>query len=95
MVSDRGNASCLDARTGKQHWQERVGDAYSASPFYADGKVYFQSEDGQTTVVKADRKFEVLARSKLGERTFACYAVADSAIFLRTEKHLYRIQEMK
>lgn len=91
-VSDRGLASCVDAKTGKVHWQERVAEAYSASPFHSDGKIYFQSEDGQTTVVRAGTKFEVLASSKLGERTFASYAVADGAIYLRTETQLYRIQ---
>lgn len=92
MVSDRGLASCIDAKTGKIHWQERVGNAYSASPFYADGKVYFQSEDGMTHVVKASTTFELLATNKLGEKTFASYAVADGAIYLRTETQLYRIQ---
>lgn len=92
MVSDRGIASCMDAKSGKVHWQERVGNAYSASPFYADGKVYLQSEDGITTVVRASTKFETLATSKLGERTFASYAVTDGAIYLRTETQLYRIQ---
>lgn len=93
MVSDKGFASCLDARTGKQHWDERAGGVdFSASPFYGDGKVYFQSEDGVTTVVRASAKHEVLATNRLEGRTFASYAAADSAIFLRTEKNLYRIQ---
>lgn len=93
LVSDRGVASCVDARTGKIHWQERAADAYSASPFYADGKIYLQSEDGITTVLKAGTKFESLAESKVGERTFASYAVADGAIYLRTETQLYRLQQ--
>jgi outer membrane protein assembly factor BamB len=92
MVSDGGLASCLDARTGKAHWQERVPGGYSASPFYADGKIYLQSEEGVTTVLRAGTKFEVLANSDLKERTFASYAAADGAIFLRTETQLYRIQ---
>lgn len=92
MVSDGGLASCLDAKTGKVHWQERVAGKYSASPSYADGKIYLQSEDGITTVLRAGTKFDVLATSKLGERTFASYAIADSAIYLRTETQLYRIQ---
>ena len=50
MVSDTGVASCLDARTGKVQWQQRVGGNYSASPLYADGKVYFQAEDGTAVV---------------------------------------------
>jgi outer membrane protein assembly factor BamB len=93
VVSDKGTASCLDARTGKVHWQARVGEQFSASPLYADGRIYFQSEDGVTTVVRAGTKFEQLAQSQLGEKTLASYAVADGAIYLRTEKHLYRLQE--
>jgi outer membrane protein assembly factor BamB len=92
MVSDGGLASCLDARTGKFHWSERVGGGFSASPFYADGKIYLQSEQGVTTVLNAGTTYESLAASKLGERTFACYAVADGAIYLRTESKLYRFQ---
>jgi outer membrane protein assembly factor BamB len=91
-VSDRGLASCLDAKTGKVHWQQNVGRAFSASPSFADGKIYFQSEEGKTTVVRAAKKFEVLATSEVGERTFASYAFADGAIYLRTETLLYRIQ---
>jgi outer membrane protein assembly factor BamB len=93
VVSDRGIASCLDARTGKVHWQERIGGDYSASPLYASGKVYFQSEDGTGVVVKAGKTFELVGKNPLGERTLASYAVADGALFIRTDKHLYRFQE--
>jgi outer membrane protein assembly factor BamB len=93
VVSDRGLASCYDAKEGTERWSQRIGGNYSASPTYCDGKVYFQSEDGDTVVVKAGTKFERLGQSKLGERTFASFAVADGALFLRGEKHLYRIEE--
>ncbi|MBL8799993.1 MAG: PQQ-like beta-propeller repeat protein [Planctomycetia bacterium] len=92
LVSDLGIASCLDARTGKLHWQQRLGGAHSASPMHADGKIYFLSEEGVGTVVKAGTTFESLARNPLKERTLASYAAADGALFIRTEKHLYRIQ---
>jgi outer membrane protein assembly factor BamB len=91
MVSDAGMASCLDARTGEVHWQERLGGTYSASPLYADGKLYFLSEQGTTVVLAAGKKFKVLARNVLDERSLASPAAADGALFLRTEKHLYRI----
>lgn len=93
MVSDAGIASCLDARTGQVHWQERLDGNFSASPLLADGKIYFQSEQGVGTVLRAGKKFEVLAKNDMNEATLASYAVADGALFLRTEKHLYRIQE--
>src|SRR5262249_41174434 len=92
LVSDNGTASCLDARTGKEHWQKRIGTAFSASPLYADGKIYFQSEDGVGTVVKPGKQFDQLARNALGERTLASVAAIDAARFLRTDQPLYRIQ---
>ncbi len=93
VVSDRGIASCLDARTGKVHWQERIGGNFSASPLHADGKIYLQSEEGVTTILRAGTKFERLGQNDIQERTFASYAVADGAIYLRTETQLYRIQK--
>lgn len=92
MVSDRGVAVCLDAKTGDQHWQERVGGNYSASPILADGKLFLQSEDGPAVVLKPGKTFEQLADTGFPERTLASYAVGDSALFIRTEKHLYRVQ---
>ena len=93
MVSDGGIASCLDAKTGKAHWERRLGGNYSASPILADGHVYFLSEDGVGTVIKAGRKFQQVARNTLEERTLASYAAADGALFIRTETQLYRIEE--
>ena len=93
MVSDAGIASCLDARTGKQIWQERLGGNYSASPVVSRGLIYFQSEDGVTKVVRASPAFEVVATSSLAERTLASFAARDGALFLRGDKHLYRIEQ--
>ena len=94
LVADSGMASCLDARTGQLHWQERIGGNCSASPVYADGRIYIQNEEGVGTVIKAGKQFEKLATNSLQERTLASYAVGDDALFIRTELHLYRIQEL-
>jgi outer membrane protein assembly factor BamB len=91
MVSDNGIASCVDAKTGKVHWSERIGGGYSASPVFTEGRVYFQNEEGTGVVVKAGKQFEKLAQNSLGERTLASYAVTDGALFIRSDKHLYRI----
>ena len=92
MVSDRGVASCFDAATGKEHWRERLGGNYSASPLVADGLVYFLSEDGKGTVVKAGKTFQQVAVNELGERTLASYAVGGGDLFIRSAEHLYRFQ---
>ena len=92
FVSDAGIASCVDAKTGTVHWQERVGKGCSASPLYADGKIYVQDEVGLGVVLQAGKEFKVLAKNALGEATLASYAAGDGALFIRTEKNLYRIQ---
>jgi outer membrane protein assembly factor BamB len=92
-LSDNGVASCLDAGTGRVHWQQRIGGNYSASPITASGRIYFQSEEGTGVVIRAGNRFELLAKNTLGERTLASYAVAEGALFIRTEEHLYRIRE--
>jgi len=91
LISDRGIAKCLDAKTGKIHWDQRLGGEFSASPLYADGRVYFQSEEGVGIVLKAGTTFELLARNDLEEPTLASYAVADQAFIIRSKSHLWRI----
>jgi outer membrane protein assembly factor BamB len=93
MVSDRGIATCVDSKTGTVHWQERIGGNYSASPLFADGRIYFQSEQGTGVVVAASKEFKELARNELEERTLASYAVGDGALFIRTAEHLLRVQK--
>jgi outer membrane protein assembly factor BamB len=91
MVSDFGIATCVDAKTGQIHWQQRVGGNYSASPVFADGRIYFQSEEGLTTVIAPGKTFQKLATSQLDGAMLASMAVADGSIFIRTDSHLYRI----
>ena len=92
FVSDGGIASCVDARTGTIHWQERLGGGYSASPILSNGRIYFISETGAVKVVKATKTFNLLASNELSERTLASPAVAENALFIRTENHLWRFQ---
>jgi len=92
FVSDRGIASCLDARTGETHWQERIGGNFSASPLFADGRIYLQSEEGEGIVLNVGTKYEEIARNPLNERTLASYAVLNGAFLIRGDKHLFRLQ---
>jgi outer membrane protein assembly factor BamB len=93
MIGDTGIASCVDARTGEQVWQQRIGGEYSASPVYADGRLWFFSEDGKTTVLEPGRVFKQVAENRLDEGFLASPAIAGKAFYLRTRTHLYRIEE--
>jgi outer membrane protein assembly factor BamB len=93
LVSDRGVATCLDAASGEEIWQERLGGNFSASPLYADGRIYFLNEEGETTVIAPGREYKQLAKNLVDGRTLASYGVAGHAIYLRTDTHLYRIEK--
>jgi outer membrane protein assembly factor BamB len=93
MVHDQGQAICLDARTGEVVWQNRLGGNYSASPIAGAGKIYFLSEEGNCSVIKADRQFELLATNTLPDGFMASPAVSGRALYLRSRTALYRIEE--
>ncbi|MBM3758237.1 MAG: PQQ-like beta-propeller repeat protein [Acidobacteria bacterium] len=92
MVSDNGIGTCLDAKTGEVRWTQRIGGNHSASPLAADGRVYFLSEEGECTAIAPGKTYKELARSSVGERTFASLAVSGKALYLRGERSLYRLE---
>jgi len=89
--NDAGIISCFDAQTGKEVWRERVGGNFSASPIYANGLIYFFSEEGKTTVIRASKQFEVVAVNELGDGFTASPAAVDKSLFLRSQTSLYRV----
>jgi outer membrane protein assembly factor BamB len=93
VISDLGVLSCFDARTGKVRWQERIGGNHSASPVFADGRIYFLSEEGVATVIAPGPTFRKLAVNELDGATLASMGVANGSIFIRSLTHLYRIAE--
>jgi outer membrane protein assembly factor BamB len=94
-VEDGGVATCWEARTGRVVWNERLGGNYSASLLAGEGRVYYFSEEGKTTVVAADtRTFRKLAENQLGDGFMASPAVSGRALFLRSRSKLYRIEAM-
>ena len=90
-VTDKGVATCYDGESGEIVWQDRIGGNHSASPVYADGKVYFLSEEGETTVVEHGPEFKVVARNPIGEKCQASIAISDGRLFIRSDRHLFCI----
>ena len=94
---------CVESKTGETVWKGRVGGKYRACPIFADGRLYFFSLEGETTVIEPGREFKVLATNRLateaplddprrGPGFMASPAVVGKAMFLRTRHHLYRIE---
>jgi outer membrane protein assembly factor BamB len=93
MVNDAGVVSCLDAVTGDALWQKRFEGAYSASPIYADGRIYFFSEKGDSPVIEPAAELKELAVNHMGDGFMASPAVSGKALYLRSRSHLYRVEK--
>ena len=92
-VSDRGIASCFDARTGESRWTQRLGGNFSSSPVFADGRIYMSNQAGDTFVLRPGRTFELLATNRLDGQIMATPVPLDRAIYLRNERAIYRIEK--
>ena len=68
FVDSEGIAVCLEAKTGKEVWKARLGGNYSASPIYADGRIYFFDESGKSTVIEAGPEVPGDRRQPAGRR---------------------------
>lgn len=96
MVNDMASVvTCFEAATGRAMWQGRLGvaqrEGFSASPVAFDGRVFFTNDDGETFVLRAGPKFELLHVNRIGERTLASPALVDGRWFIRTERSLVAI----
>ncbi|MAS97202.1 MAG: quinonprotein alcohol dehydrogenase [Verrucomicrobiales bacterium] len=94
---------CVEAKTGEVVWKGRAAGKYRACPIYADGKLYFFSLEGVTTIIEPGREFKVVSTNSLatdaplddprrGPGFMASPAVVGNAMFLRTRYHLYRVE---
>jgi outer membrane protein assembly factor BamB len=93
-LMDNGALTCLDAKTGEEHYRERLTDAEcNSSPVASDGRVYLNDNDGKTYVVQAGKEFRLLATNELGERISASPAISGNDLIYRTDSHLYCIGE--
>ena len=96
MVNDMASVvTSLEATTGNLMWQGRLGvaqyEGFSASPVAVDGKVFFTNDDGDTFVLRAGPKFELLHVNRIGEVILASPALVDGRWYIRTERNLIAI----
>lgn len=92
VISDGGVATCFDALTGTPHWTERVDGNYSASPLFADGKIYFANQEGTVRVIRPGREFKVLATNQLAGSIMASPLAFDGALVIRSDSAIYRFE---
>lgn len=98
VLTDSGILSAYDVRTGTRAYQTRLSPlvgSFSSSPVAAAGRIYFASEDGHVVVVRAGRKFEVLATNDMDDVCMATPALSGNLLLVRTKSHLYALRNQE
>jgi outer membrane protein assembly factor BamB len=91
QITRGGIVTCMNPVTGEDVWEERLTGQHLPSPIAAGDRLYFSNDRGDTRVLRAGPKFEVLAENVLPDAMTAAPAVADGALFIRTKKQLFKI----
>lgn len=92
-INEGGIAMCLDAGTGEILGRRRIGGNHSASPVYAEDRIYFLSEACETTIVGATPEMPEVATNTLPGTCRASIAASGGHLFLRTDTHLYCLEK--
>jgi outer membrane protein assembly factor BamB len=96
LEQNGGAISCYDAKTGKPAYQkERIdgAKAFWASPWAYDGKIFCLDDGGNTHVLKAGPKLEVIGKNSLNDQFWASPAIAGGTLILRGVSNVYAIKQ--
>ena len=92
VVNSSGALTCADAKDGKRLWQLRLKGSFSGSPVGVGGRIYFFNEAGVAQAVEpGDKSGKIVEEHDLKETILCTPAVSDGAIFVRSDKYLYKI----
>jgi outer membrane protein assembly factor BamB len=95
LITDAGIMTAIEPVSGRVVYEGGrvpVPATFKASPVAYGGKILVTSEDGETFVIKAGHKHEVLRTNSVGEPVIASPALAGDTIYIRGERHLFAIR---
>lgn len=93
LLSDQGIASMIDLTNGDTLYSERTNKRFFGSPVLVGDFYYAIATDGDVVVIRDGDEFELVATNPLGAPTHSTPAVANNAMFVRTNTHLICIAE--
>ncbi len=88
----KGNFSCLDAATGREHWKLRLRGDIWARPLLADGKIYVGTDRRVFYALKAGREPRILAEITMPDRIFAPAAASGNTLYVVGDGFLYAVE---
>jgi outer membrane protein assembly factor BamB len=94
LSTDNGILTCLDAETGAivyEGGRPPKPTHFMGSAVAYGGMIAMTSEDGDTFLIKAGPRYEVVRTNTVDEPVYASLALANGRIYIRGEKHLYAV----
>jgi outer membrane protein assembly factor BamB len=88
-----GFLHALDLKTGKPYWTHDMFAAIWGSPMVIDGKVYLGDEDGDVTVLNADKTLKVIAENNMGSSVYSTPVPAHGVLYIVNRNQLYALAE--
>jgi len=82
---------CGDAADGSQLWQLRLTGPFWATPVVAGGYLYAVNHAGLVQCVQLGREGKLVGTSQIDPGILASPAVAEGAIYFRSNTHLWKI----
>jgi len=89
LLADNGVASCVEARSGKLIWRQRLGDRFYSSFVCVGDRLFALSRKGRVFVLGAGDNFRLIAKFELPEGTHATPAVAGGFMYVRTFRRVF------
>ena len=90
-----GFLHALDAKSGKQLWKHDMFAAIWGSPIVIDGKVFLGDEDGDMTILNADKALKVVAENNMGSSVYSTATPANGVIYIVNRNQLVAVAETK
>ena len=90
-----GFLHALDAKTGKPYWTHDMFAAIWGSPIVIDGKVYLGDEDGDVTIIAADKALKVVAENNMGSSVYSTPVPANGTLYVVNRNQLWALAEAK
>lgn len=91
ISEEYGFLHCLDAKTGKRHWEHDFKTGIWDSAFYVDGKVYIGTDDGDVVIFNAGREKKVLETIYMEEPVQNTPVFAGNTLYIMTKSKLYAV----
>jgi outer membrane protein assembly factor BamB len=95
-INRAGVVVCADAASGEILSQVRLQGSFWGTPALVGDRLYCISQEGLAQVVEYSdegRQGEVIGKGEIGETIQASPAVANGALYLRSDRHLWKIAQ--